>query len=206
MEIKIPLGKLGGNKQLSQAIGKCGEWVTELILNSGAVTGHYKTLHNLYIPYRDNTAEIDLVLIHTKGIYVIESKNYSGWIFGDESNNYWTQCMVNKQRYKFYNPIKQNRTHVNAISNYLKIDKKAFISIILFSGRCELKKVPADTTEYIITQRDILPFKLRYDLNSRNDIFTTEQVDEIAKRLQTLTGVSEQVRRDHVDNIKSNYY
>lgn len=116
MEIKIPLGNLGGNKQLSQAIGKCGEWVTELILNSGAVTGHYKTLHNLYIPYRGNTAE------------------------------------------------------------------------------------------YIITQRDILPFKLRYDLNSRNDIFTEKQVEEIAKRLQTLTRVSEQVKQDHVDNIKSKYY
>ena len=53
-----------------------------------------KFLFNLYIPkLNDETTEVDVVLIHPKGFFVIESKNYNGWIFGSEKNRYWTQTL-----------------------------------------------------------------------------------------------------------------
>lgn len=44
-----------------------------------------KILRNIYIPKENGeTSEIDLLYITQKGIFVFESKNYSGWVFGDE--------------------------------------------------------------------------------------------------------------------------
>lgn len=48
--------------------------------------------------------EVDLIYINTSGIYVIESKNYSGWIFGDFKQKYWTQTFKT-EKHKFYNPV-----------------------------------------------------------------------------------------------------
>lgn len=67
-----------------------------------------KILRNVYLP-KDNgeTSEIDVLYITQKGIFVFESKNYSGWIFGDEKGQYWTAMLPNRQKNRFYNPIKQ---------------------------------------------------------------------------------------------------
>tara|TARA_A100001015_G_C14803470_1_gene637875 strand:+ start:472 stop:810 length:339 start_codon:yes stop_codon:yes gene_type:complete len=46
-----------------------------------------KFVFNLYIPnIKDETTEIDIIFFHPKGLFVIESKNYNGWIFGSETN------------------------------------------------------------------------------------------------------------------------
>ena len=67
-------------------VGKRGEKLTERELNLVKLFGRKgRTLRNVYIP-KDNeeTSEIDVVYITQKGIFVFESKNYTGWIFGDE--------------------------------------------------------------------------------------------------------------------------
>ena len=72
--------------------------------------GYKAMIRNCYLPtQRGDTTEVDLVLIHESGIYVIESKNYSGWIFGSDSRREWTQTFPKGNgettKYKFYNPI-----------------------------------------------------------------------------------------------------
>lgn len=105
---------------------------------------NYKILFNLYIPKENGeTTEIDLILITPYGLFVIESKNYSGWIFGNTNNKFWTQTLparrwgINKEH--FYNPIKQNANHILHLKNLLKIDIP-YWSIIAFSDDCEFKK------------------------------------------------------------------
>jgi hypothetical protein len=52
---------------------------------------------NLYIPKKDgSTTEIDLIMLSQTGVYVFESKNYSGWIFGDEKSKNWMQTLQSK--------------------------------------------------------------------------------------------------------------
>lgn len=122
-------------------IGRRGEKLTEKKLKVVQLFGRKgKVLKNLYVP-KDNgeTSEIDVVFITQKGIFVIESKNYSGWIFGDEKSAYWTAMLPNKEKNRFYNPIKQNETHIKWLRQYLSEDIPLF-SIVVFSERCELKK------------------------------------------------------------------
>lgn len=100
---------------------------------------HYHLLNNLTIPFRDGTTQIDHVLISTKGIFVIETKNYSGWIFGDEKSKQWTQTTYRIKR-KFQNPIHQNYLHVKAIEQLFDfIPQEHIHSLVVFTGRGQFK-------------------------------------------------------------------
>lgn len=111
--------------------GKYGEYLSFNILEK--IKGEHRILTNVYLPKENGeTTEIDLIYLHETGIYVLESKNYSGWIFGDEKSKYWMQTLKNGQKEKFYNPIKQNNTHIKYLIKLLKVDEKLVKSIIVF--------------------------------------------------------------------------
>ena len=69
-------------------MGRRGEKLTERELKLVRFLGRGgKILRNVYIPKENGeTSEIDVLYITQKGIFVIESKNYSGWVFGSEKN------------------------------------------------------------------------------------------------------------------------
>ena len=137
--------------------GRRGEKLTERELNLVRLFGRGgKVLRNIYVP-KDNgeTSEIDVLFITQQGIFVIESKNYSGWIFGDEKAAYWTAMLPNKEKNRFYNPIKQNKTHIKWLGQYLKEEIPLF-SVIVFSERCELKKITVESPNIPVIKRDRL--------------------------------------------------
>lgn len=82
-------------------------------------------LFNVLIPKRNGeTTEIDLILICSKGLFVFECKNFSGWIFGDELQKNWTQTLpIGRGRCRkeqFYNPIMQNSSHIRHLKKYYR--------------------------------------------------------------------------------------
>ena len=95
-------------------------------LNGKSITGIYgKVLRNVYLPKNeDETSEIDVLFITTIGLFVIECKNYKGWIFGKANSNKWTVTLPsgkNKSRkYHFYNPIKQNNSHIKPLTQFIE--------------------------------------------------------------------------------------
>ena len=78
----------------------------------------YKLLTDIMIKGERGTTQIDHILIGRKGIFVIETKDYSGLIYGEEYSKYWTQ-IINKNSNEFYNPIRQNYGHVKALERYI---------------------------------------------------------------------------------------
>lgn len=78
--------------------GQFGEYSTEYALTNDNLDGELVVLKNVYVPTEDKTTEIDLLMIHEKGIFVFESKNYSGWIFGSADQLNWTQSLENGRR------------------------------------------------------------------------------------------------------------
>ncbi len=187
-------------------IGRRGEKLTERELNLVKLFGRNgKTLRNVYIP-KDNgeTSEIDVLFITQKGIFVFESKNYSGWIFGDEKSYNWTVMLPNKMKNKFYNPIKQNSTHVKWLSNYLG-DATPLFSIIVFSERCELKKITVESDSVRVIKRDRIYATVRTIWNEKPDVLNEEQIEKIYGKLQSLTNVAEVVKRQHIDSINKKF-
>ena len=110
--------------------------------------------HDLYIakPNGEYT-QIDLAVATRSGLIIFEIKDFSGWIFGNENQKYWTQVLsYGKEKHRFYNPIMQNSGHINAIQSCLKENPNIPIfSVIVFYGNCELKKIHYNSDKtYII--------------------------------------------------------
>ena len=117
----------------------------------------YVLLNDLYIP-RENgtTTQIDHVLISDKGLFVIETKNYNGWIFGSQNSKYWTQ-VIYKRKEKFYNPIWQNSGHIKELRHFLgdSYNDLPIYSIIVFGKQATLKfKEPFQNVK-VIKSRDL---------------------------------------------------
>lgn len=183
-------------------LGQFGEYSTEFALTNHNLPGNLIVLKNVYVPYQGRTSEIDLLMIHEKGIFVFESKNYSGWIFGRADQLNWTQSLQNGEKHHFYNPIRQNRTHIKALSEYLSLPVSAFISYIVFSERCSLKYVPNDTDDVIIVRRPEMLKKLRAYLHSPVSLYSYEDIQNLAQKLEPLTKSNEAEKQQHIDNIK----
>src|SRR5665647_1111652 len=162
--------------------GQFGEYLIEYALNHDNLPGYLKTKTNVYVPYKDSTSEIDVIMVHEKGIFVFESKNYSGWIFGSADQQKWTQSLKNGEKHQFYNPILQNRSHIKALAAYLGLHIYDFTSYIIFSERCRLKQAPPDTVDYIILNQDDVLRSLRPIIQNREIHYTPKEVDALVER------------------------
>ena len=139
-----------------------------------------------------------------KGIFVIESKNYSGWIFGDEKAAYWTAMLPNKEKNRFYNPVWQNRTHIKWLEKYLD-DEIPFFSIVAFSERCELKKAVIESADVHVIKREQLYAVVRNIWDNSADKLDEVKVNAIYEKLKILTNTDQAVKAAHIENINRKY-
>lgn len=187
--------------------GKYGEYLIYKYLLP--LQGDKKFLFNCYLP-RENgkTTEIDVILLHNSGIYVFESKNYSGWIFGTESQRTWTQTLPNgrnSRKEHFYNPIMQNMGHIKWIKNYIG-DNYPIYSIITFSDRCKLQKIQLTSGLHtVINRREVLSTVLSKSGNVGNCL-NANDIQIIYEKLYPLTQVNDAVKLQHVDDILYRYH
>lgn len=113
--------------------GVSGEYRVASVLGSTNGIDNF-VVHDLIIQYNNNSSQIDHIVIRPNGVFVIETKGQSGIIRGSESENNWTQILGNGDIvHKFYNPIKQNKSHIYNLSKRLK-KYNIFISFICFTN------------------------------------------------------------------------
>jgi hypothetical protein len=130
--------------------GKIAEKTTSLGMTFKLDPKEYTIFNNLIIKDSRGQTQIDHVIVSKYGIFVIEVKNYNGWIFGNENDEYWTQ-VVFKKKNKFQNPLRQNYRHFMALSEYLGLGKE-FFHIVFFPGDVEFKTdLPANVIKSNLT-------------------------------------------------------
>lgn len=200
--------EITGNSFLSTMfdLGKYGEYLTYKYLRSYETEGA-KFLFNCYLP-RDNdkTTEIDVLMIHKSGLYVFESKNYSGWIFGNEKGKMWTQTLPQgrgSHKEHFLNPVMQNNLHIKWLKNLLQDDTIPMHSIIVFSERCTLKKVDITSQNVSVTNRDQVYERILTIDSKTTSGLTPNKVIELYEKLYPYSQVSEDVRQAHIDSVNS---
>lgn len=175
--------------------GNFGEGLTFFELER--IDTYSKILTNLYIPTEEGTTEIDLLFIAPSGIYVLESKNYSGWIFGSEKSKNWT-TVIFKSKHKFFNPIWQNNKHIKYLKMVLENTQPK--SIVVFSDRCELKKL--NVGRNVVVQRKQLKETILNDLAAK--IYTNEQIDEFYNIMKRYANQSMIIKEQHINQLKNN--
>lgn len=182
--------------------GEYGESLVAKKLAKGT-QGKYILLQNVYVPYKGKTTEIDLLMIHEKSIFVFESKNYGGWIFGSADGLDWTQSMKGGQKYKFYNPIKQNETHIKALSEYLELPTEHFNSYVVFSDRCRLMNIPENTASITITYCSQLKSIMRHMMKPSPILFNEEEIIALGNKLLPLTNRTPEEKAHHVSDLNN---
>jgi len=101
---------------------------------------------NVTIPTQNGTTQIDHIIVSQYGIFVIETKNMKGWIFGDKNQRTWTQ-KIYKHTNKFQNPLHQNYKHIKTLESLLNINQNKIFSIITFVGDSTFKtEMPENVT------------------------------------------------------------
>lgn len=176
--------------------GIVGETLVRLAGKLRLPASTYYAIHNVTLPTSDGTTQIDHIYVSRFGVFVVETKNMKGWIFGTERDAHWTQNIFGKT-FKFQNPLRQNYKHVKALEEALSLPPEAFHSVVVFSGRCTLKSsVPANV-------RQGLGY-IRYIKSFQQPLLSEEQVSTVVAQITSgrLSPTFATSRR-HVQNLKS---
>ena len=188
-------------------LGRYGEYLIYEELRCFEEEGA-KFLFNVYIPKgNDEFAEIDVLMIGRKGIFVFESKNYSGWIFGTENQRIWYQTLPagkgKLHKEQFYNPIMQNRSHIKHLQAFL--GKKILThSIIVFSKRCTFKSVSVQSEDVsIVKQESILYAILNGCKRVTSDVLTEADIEALYNKLYPCAQVEQEKRMKHIRNVRN---
>ena len=163
----------------------------------------YYTLNDVMFRTDFGTVQIDHIAIIPQGLLVIETKNYSGWIFGNEHSKYWTQ-VIYKDKHKFYSPIKQNNGHIAALRNVLgNLNKKyryiRYQSLIVFNDNCTLKRI--DTKTPVIYRSDLKYFISHFKTNFE-PILNKKDMEQIYHFISEQNITDRAERAEHVMNIR----
>ena len=155
----------------------------------------YKIINDVLVKFNDRTIQIDHIVISVYGIFVIEIKNYKGWITGSDNSEYWTKNMFGN-KYKFYNPVRQNKAHISALSRQLGLSFNKFIPIIVFSNRADLK---INTVHNVIYTTQI-----NRVIKAYSDIkFSEDDIQKLCNKISLLNIVSPKVRKQHVLEVQN---
>lgn len=142
----IALAFLTGLVKMPWFKGLCGEVLVKLAARLRLPVGTYKPIHNVTLPTQGGTTQIDHIFVSRFGIFVVETKNMKGWIFGGEHQAMWTQKIYRKS-FSFQNPLRQNYRHAKALEEALDVPSQVIHSVVVFTGSAKLKtRVPKNVT------------------------------------------------------------
>ena len=162
----------------------------------------FTVFNNIIIQTDHGSTQIDHVVVSKYGLFVIETKDKSGWLFGDANQSQWTQ-VLHKKKYEFQNPLRQNYGHTKSLSEYLGIDHNKLHSLVIFWGDCVFKTPMPDN----VIKGGIFNSKFRNYVQSKNAVLLSPQeVDKACSDLKTArenSGFLDSVR--HAKETKSKY-
>ena len=155
---------------------------------------------NLYLPKEDGTTlEIDLVAISPRGIFVFESKNYDGRIYGDERYPNWFQ-MIRKdlrrapKKYPFFNPIMQNNMHCRHMARILEHPDLPIRSFVVFANRCVLKNISYNREKTVVCRQNRMARQIR----KYKSVLTNAEVSSLAEKLTPFCDYSNIQKYKHI--------
>jgi len=135
----------------------------------------YRRYHDVIIPSKNGTTQIDHLIVSPYGVFIVETKNIKGWIFGSENQAKWTQTLYRK-KYSFQNPIRQTFRQKKILSEFLNIDESKIHTVINYVGDCKFKtSLPVNVIKSGLS---------RYIKQFRNHILSPEEISRLLKIIE----------------------
>ena len=153
----------------------------------------YRGFHNVIIPANNGTTQIDHILVSPYGLFIVETKNRKGWIFGSEDQPTWTQSIFG-DNYSFQNPLRQTYRQKKVLSKYLELNESTIRTVVYFVGDCSFKThLPNNVINYRLG---------KYIKQFQDRIFVPQEIDRIVGKLEKHVSESSITTRDHIRSLR----
>lgn len=176
--------------------GVMGEFIVNVAAKLMLDKNEYHLIKNVTMPTEDGTTQIDHVIVSKYGIFVVETKNMKGWIFGGPNQSTWTQ-QIFKHKSKFQNPLRQNYKHVKTLQSLLGLSEQQIHSLIVFVGESTFKtNMPENVTHGI--------GYIKFIKSKTKPVLPVENMREIVNKIEAgrLTP-SFKTNREHIKHVKT---
>lgn len=162
----------------------------------------YVTLNNVMFKSGAYTTQIDHIVISIYGIFVIETKNYKGWIFGNSNRDYWTQNIWGN-KYSLYNPIFQNKNHIKFLIRKFSVmreNEQWIYPIVVFLGASKLQL--SGDCECVLWLNELNS----YIRSHSQVVMSIDECHYISSLLQCENVEDKEERKAHNNNVRSAIY
>jgi hypothetical protein len=156
----------------------------------------YHLLNHVTLQLKDGTTQIDHILVSRFGVFVIETKDYRGWIFAGSGDRQWTQVLY-KKKFRFQNPLLQNHRHLRAVQELLDfLPLEAIRPVVVFTGSAEFKtNVPVGVFA--------LPEFLAYVEDHITEVMSINRVQFCVGRLETTRlSITQTTDVEHIQDLQ----
>ena len=172
-----------------------GDWTESKVAKQLAKLpkDEYIVLNDLMLPTSYGTTQIDHVVLSLYGVYVIETKNYTGTLIGNEKSEQWEQN-INGFMYKTANALRQNKAHISAVRSHASVQANVPIhNIVVFANATKFDIFHEEGE--VIYINDLIPTIMR--LRSVEPFYTQEQVQIKANLLLEKNITDPELRKQH---------
>nr|WP_206770572.1 NERD domain-containing protein [Vibrio harveyi] len=176
--------------------GVFGEFLVNRLL-SKLPESDYTLIKDVTLPTGDGTTQVNHIVVSKYGIFVVETKNMKGWIFGSARQRQWTQ-KIYRHSSKFQNPLHQNYKHIKALETLLGCSEEHLHSVIVFIGDSTFKtEMPPNVTYARGSIRYIQQFN-QVVFSDRDYARLTESINQIKLKRGVITDLK---HRKHVKEV-----
>ena len=192
----IPIAILAGILKSPWFKGVVGEFIVNLSAKLLLNKDKYHLIKNVTLPSEDGSTQIDHIIVSEFGVFVIETKNMKGWIFGSPNQKAWTQKLYNHSS-KFQNPLHQNYKHIKTLESLLGLNEHQVHSVIIFVGDSTFKTEMPENVTYGGGYA-------RYIKSKKMPVLSASQVVEITNKIeQGRLAPSFKTNREHVKHVRN---
>lgn len=177
-------------------------WVGESLVSNKAgrhlPAKEYHAFDNVTLPDVSGTTQIDHIYVSRYGVFVVETKNMAGWIFGAVNQAQWTQTLY-KRKTRFQNPIRQNYKHIKTLESLLQIPVSKLHTVIVFTGDSNFK---TELPPYVCRLGNFTD----YIRSFHTTVFSDDEVAEICRKIEsTRLQDNAATRSAHVQNLRNRH-
>lgn len=178
--------------------GVLGEFIVNSLIQLLLDKHTYHLIKDVTLPTEDGgTTQIDHIIVSPYGVFVVETKNMKGWIFGGQHQKTWTQ-KIYKKTFKFQNPIHQNYKHLKTLQSLLELEDEHMHSVTVFIGDSTFKTdMPPNVTHGI--------GYVRYIKSKTEQVLSEWEVRQVTGLIESgRLERSSKTSREHIEYLKSN--
>lgn len=188
----------------AEAIGDYGEKMVSSFLED-LDCEDYRVYNDLLIRNGKYTTQVDHIVISCYGIFVLETKNIHGKIYGGGNAEFWKQYLpdIGYRRYGFTkehqlrNPIWQNDGHIRTLRRLVFGNDAPVYGIVVFP---EDANINVTAEQPVLNMYDVVPYIKQY----QDVVLSSEQMDFYRRRLLEIISTTEADRKEHLVNVCRN--